>query len=306
MSAPRPAPADRFVTAEGLRVRCVTAGEGRPVVLLHGWPTSSFLWRGVIPGLAARGRVIALDLPGFGRSDRLRDGAYTLDFQARCLEAVLQQLDAPEVALVLHDLGGPVGLLWAVRHPERVARLVVLNTLLFPDARAARLFMASGSFAARARAILGVARVPLHLKATMLAAHTPGLRALLFGRLGVALVLRLGTSRRLGPGIAAAHASAYASRDGRRALARTLLDPRREELEEIVRNLHRLRAPALVAYGPRDRLLPGVKAEMHRLAAELAGARLATVPAAGHFVQEDEPETLGRLLDEFLGDWLRS
>lgn len=303
-AAAAPPQAERLADAGGLRVRCLVAGEGRPVILLHGWPTSSFLWRGVVPALAARARVIAPDLPGFGGSDRPADAAYGLDQQAHRLGVVLDALGVGEAALAVHDLGGPIGLLWAVRHPGRVARLVVLNTLLYPDGLAARLYMGDGAFAARAREVLALP-VPLLLKLTALSGHVPLLRALVFRPLGVRVTLRLGTERPLAAGVAARYASAYRSPEGRHALARTFLDPRRSELEEIVAGLHRLRAPTLVACGTRDRLLPGVRGELGRLAADLPDARLALVPGAGHFVPEDAPGPLAALLLEHLGSWLR-
>lgn len=298
--------AERTVRLGQTSLHYATAGAGKPLVLLHGWPASSFLWRGVIPPLAERARVLAPDLAGFGRSDKPDVESYSLDFHAKKLGDFLDAVGAGKPALVLHDLGAPVGLLWAVRNPGRVERLVVLNTLIYPDGPAARLFWAAGSLRQRAKAILDVERVPLAVKLMLLAAHIPGLRRLVFHRHLVAQVMRMGVARRLEGGIATAYGRPFATPDGRRALRRTFLDPRLVELEEIVGQLGSLRVPALVAFGERDRLLPGVAGEMRRLARDLPGARLATLPRCGHFLQEDDPEEVARLVTQFLGDWVRA
>src|SRR5690606_21031167 len=109
------------------------SGEGPPVLLLHGWPTSSFLWRNIMPRISVNNRVIALDLPGFGASDKPTNVSYSFRYQERALEAFLDAMGIEKVTLVGHDLGGPVGLYWASQHPERLARMAMLNTLIYPE-----------------------------------------------------------------------------------------------------------------------------------------------------------------------------
>jgi haloalkane dehalogenase len=116
---------------DGLRLAHVDEGEGPPVVLLHGQPTWSFLFRHAIARLVASGfRAIAPDLPGFGRSDKPDDpGWYTFARHGASLRALLEELDLRDVTLVMHDWGGPMGVrLAAVEAPERIARLVALDT----------------------------------------------------------------------------------------------------------------------------------------------------------------------------------
>lgn len=114
----------------------VEAGDpnAEPVVLLHGNPTWSFLYRKVIPGLR-RHRVIAVDLLGFGRSDKLqRMQDYTLENHVSALKQLLAKLGLEQVTLVVHDWGGPIGLSAAVDEPQRFARFVVMNSWAFaPD-----------------------------------------------------------------------------------------------------------------------------------------------------------------------------
>jgi haloalkane dehalogenase len=125
----------RFVEhADGVRQAYVDEGEGPPVVLVHGNPTWSFYWRGLIAALSPRHRCIAPDHVGCGFSDAPADGVrrYTLEERVDDLEALLERaaVDGP-VTLVVHDWGGAIGLGWAARRPERVGRLVVLNTAAF-------------------------------------------------------------------------------------------------------------------------------------------------------------------------------
>lgn len=120
-----------FETQDG-RMHYVDEGppDGRPVVLVHGNPTWGFLYRHFIPPLVEAGyRAIVPDHLGFGRSDKPnRAEAYRIERHARRLEKLLQSLDLHEATVVPQDWGGPIGLWWAIRHPERVARLFILNT----------------------------------------------------------------------------------------------------------------------------------------------------------------------------------
>ncbi|HUO74820.1 MAG TPA: haloalkane dehalogenase [Solirubrobacteraceae bacterium] len=108
-------------------------GSGPPVVFFHGEPTWSFLWRKVIPPVRDAGyRCIAPDLPGFGRSDKPTDLAwYSYDRHVDAIAPLLEDLDLHDATIVVHDWGGPIGLRLAVAYPDRIARIVVLDTGLF-------------------------------------------------------------------------------------------------------------------------------------------------------------------------------
>lgn len=120
----------------GLRMFCREAGQGDPVLFLHGNPTSSYLWRHVIPEVADQARCIAPDLIGMGRSDKLPvagPGSYRFHEHRRYLDALLEQLDLGErVTLVLHDWGSALGFDWARRHPERVRGIAYMEALVRP------------------------------------------------------------------------------------------------------------------------------------------------------------------------------
>ena len=121
-----------YADVDGLRIHYLDEGSGDPVLLLHGEPTWSFLYRKLIPTLAGVGRVVAPDYAGFGRSDKpIQRGWYTHDRHYEVLERFVEQLDLQGVTAVLHDWGGPLGFRLAVEHPERIERLVVLNTGIY-------------------------------------------------------------------------------------------------------------------------------------------------------------------------------
>ncbi len=106
-------------------------GSGEPVVLLHGVPASSFVYRKVLPLLAAGGlRGVAFDYPGLGLAERPEDFDYTWSGLARFTGAAIDALDVDRCHLVVHDIAGPIGCEWAVRNPDRVRSLTALNTML--------------------------------------------------------------------------------------------------------------------------------------------------------------------------------
>src|SRR5262245_62088488 len=121
----------------GREMAYVEAGEGDPIVLLHGNPTSSYLWRNVLPHLQPRGRCIAPDLIGMGDSDKLPDsgpGSHRFPEHRRHPDAVLEALDVREqVALVIHDWGSALGFDWANRHREAVAGIAYMEAIVRPQ-----------------------------------------------------------------------------------------------------------------------------------------------------------------------------
>jgi len=110
----------------------VEVGVGDPIVLLHGNPTSSYLWRNVIPRLDGAGRCLAPDLIGMGRSGKAPAGSYRLVDHVRYLDAWFDALDLRGVTLVVHDWGSALGFHWARRHPDRVKALVYMEAIVRP------------------------------------------------------------------------------------------------------------------------------------------------------------------------------
>jgi pimeloyl-ACP methyl ester carboxylesterase len=262
----------------GLHV--VDAGSGEPVVLVHGNPTSSHLWRRFIEPLAAAGhRAIAPDHLGFGSSPK--EGDLSLPAHARRFAGLMDELALDEVTLVLHDWGGPIALAWATEHPERVKRLVVLNTVWWapPRRRPPRSYRVLGA---------------------------PVLGELLTKRWN--LVVRWALLRKLpqrqiddpGPYLRAHRGSR--ERAGILALIRAVPEamrggPTRELLERI--DLATLAGkPVLVAWGMRDPILrPSL---LRRWRQAFPDAEVHELPEAGHFVPEDAHEIVVPLVLDFL------
>jgi pimeloyl-ACP methyl ester carboxylesterase len=121
-----------FVNGE--RIHYVRAGEGDPIVLLHGWPQTWYMWRKVIPALAERFTVIAPDLRGFGQSSKPL-GGYDKRTVAVDIYELVRELGFEKVFLVGHDMGGPTAYAYACAHPEDVRRLVILDVAITIDER---------------------------------------------------------------------------------------------------------------------------------------------------------------------------
>jgi haloalkane dehalogenase len=123
--------AGRLFEADGVRSFALDSGSGDAVVLVHGVPSSSFLYRKVVPLLAERGlRAVAFDFPGLGLAERPERFDYSWSGLARWMGPALEALGVARCHLVIHDIGGPIGLEWALGDRERVVTLTLLNTLL--------------------------------------------------------------------------------------------------------------------------------------------------------------------------------
>lgn len=265
-----------FVEVDGLRLHYLEAGEGEPVLLLHGWPTSSYLWRNVMPEMAKTNRVIALDLPGFGQSDKPLNASYSFRFHSRVLDQFLTALNINKLSLAVHDLGGPVGLYWAIHNRKRVQKLALLNTLVYPDMSwAVMLFVA-------------ICRLPL---AGRWISSPAGLK----------FSMRFGVENKVGLNgePLAAYQAPFKEKAARKALLKTAYGLHPKGFKEIQYRLPDFDCPVRVVYGTQDRILPDVAKTMTRVKRDLPQAEVTALDGCGHFLQEDKPQEVGRLLAEF-------
>lgn len=124
----------RFIDVDGIRTFVLDQGKGEVVFCIHGVPTSSYLYRKVVPALASRGmRGVAIDLPGLGFSDRPEDFEYTFHNFARFCARAIELLGINEYHLLIHDIGGPIGFALAAENKDKVRSLTILNTWIEVD-----------------------------------------------------------------------------------------------------------------------------------------------------------------------------
>ncbi len=282
----RPIRDDRRLTDEAPHIGTVEVGDltlqyrelgsGPPVLLLHGWPTSSFLWREVMRPIAVENRAIAVDLPGFGGSSKPTGTSYSFRFFEEAIDGFLAELGVDRLSLAVHDLGGPIGVHWAIARRERVERLALLNTLLY-----SRLSLAAIAFVVGAR--------------------VPGVRGVLTSDRGLDLAMKVGMANRerLTDEVRRAVREPFATSDARRALAKAGCGLSPKGLGDIERAMPELEWPVRVIYGERDRILPDVAKTMAKVKRDVPHAEVTSLPACGHFLQEDDPEQVGSLLAAF-------
>jgi len=270
-------PTSHYTQVNNLRIHYLAAGEGDPVLLIHGFPTSSHLWRNVMPELAKTHRAIAIDLPGYGLSDKPLDAKYNFRFFEEVLTGFLDALGIKGINLAVHDLGGPVGLFWAVRHPDRVKQLVILNTLVYPQTSWA-------------------------VKLFLIALRTPGLRDFLVSQKGLVASMKFGVVHkdRLNREVLTPYTAPFEDRAAQQALIKAGGGLSIKGLAEIAEKLPDLDVPIRLIYAESDRILPDIAKTMKRLQRDHPNAELTALPNCGHFLQEDEPERLAQLMSEFL------
>ena len=261
--------AGRYFEAGEIRSFVREDGDGDPVVLIHGVPSSSFLYRKVIDELAARGlRGIAFDLPGLGLADRPPDFDYTWTGLGRFARTAVDALGLDRFHLVVHDVGGPVGFELAAAAPERIRSLTVLNTLVEVDG-----FERPWSMEPFARRGIGEAYLATMTK--------PAFRAL-FNLQGVA-------NRHAVPKEEVyAYVDLLKREDGGRAFLKIMrgFERTREKQELYVGALRDVPYPVQIVWGEHDPALElAVHGEHARRAAGLP--EIHTVPAK-HFLQEDQ------------------
>ncbi len=262
------------IKVDGFSIHYISAGKGEPILLLHGWPTSSYLWRNIIEPLARTRLVIAPDLPGFGSSDKPPTAPYTLDYQVKMLDSLLRSMNVGRTDLVVHDLGGPVGLLWAVRNPSKVRGLVILNTFVHPG-------------------------LSFLEKLVFLTVKIPIIRDWIASPAGISITMKWGVEnkKKMTREVIAAYQAPFTTPMTRQVLIKTLAAIDVNEMEEIMQKLPGMDVPIRIIFGEKDLLLAE---EMRRLAGELPKAQVTSIPDCGHFLQEDIPERLSELISEFL------
>lgn len=280
--------ASRFFDRNGLRYHYVDEGRGEPVVMVHGNPTWSFYYRNLISGLSPDHRALAVDHIGCGLSDKPPESRYEYRFQNRVddLTAFLDHLDLSEkITLIVHDWGGAIGLGYAVNHPERIGRLVILNTAaFFPPA--------DKGLPWRLRIVRNVR--PFAGPAVL------GLNAFAKGALYMA------AKKKLSPAVKAGLIAPYDTWSNRLATLRFVQDiplvpgdPSYQAVKRVEDGLPRLAGvPMLILWGRRDFVFDGwYFGEWRR---RFPDAQAHEYENAGHYLLEDEPEDIPARVRAFI------
>jgi haloalkane dehalogenase len=267
-----------YVVQDALRMHYVDEGDGQPVLLLHGEPTWAYLYRKVIREVTSVARCIAPDYFGFGRSDKpVEREWYSYDTHFASLERFVDELDLRDVTVVMQDWGGPLGMRLAVERPDRIARMVVMNTGIFAGRPPSDTWLRFRDLVRRTRTDF-----------------QPG------------QLIRITCRTELTDDVVAAYDAPFSAAEAKTGVlmfpeqvptepdhpsARTML-----EVREKLRSWDR---PALVFFGDSDPIFSPRVAE--RLAELIPGAELQEpIAGAGHFLQEDAGEEVGRRIAAWL------
>ena len=268
----------RFLEQDALRMHYVDEGEGDPVLCLHGEPTWSFLYRKMIPRLAAVARVVAPDYFGFGRSDKPTEiGWYSYDRHYGSILRLVEELDLRRLTLVVQDWGGPIGLRLAVERPELVERLVIMNTGVGGGRPPNEVWLRFRDVVRRAGGDLQPGRL-----------------------------VRSGCVRGLAEEVVAAYDAPFGTPESKAGVLafpeQVPTEPEHPNTQPLLAVREALRSwakPALVLFGASDPIFPPRVAE--RIAELVPGALPAeTIANAGHFVQEDAGEEAAERIVRFL------
>ena len=284
--------APHFTVAPGFRMHYVDEGSGQPIVLIHGEPTWAYLYRKFIPELARHFRVIAPDNMGFGKSETPADADYTVGRHARNLGNLIEELDLRDITLVMQDWGGPIGAVVASRYPDRMRRFVAMNTIFGTD-RNVREERLTPWFAA----------IKEMEDSGQLEAVLGNLKYLVGG-----IMMTLGIQRRdvVTDTWLRAYAAAFTTLDEcRAAIAFPLEGLHSDRIRgtlaaalPVLFKLGQAGVPALMIEGMQDRAIwPHVAIAGFR--AFFPQGTVHELPGAGHFIQEDAPEIVVPLIQEF-------
>ncbi|MBA8961768.1 pimeloyl-ACP methyl ester carboxylesterase [Rhodococcus percolatus] len=262
------------LTVDGATVAAGVFGDGPPVVLVHGTPSSSYLWRAVIPRLAEQNTVYVWDLPGYGDSPPVPGEPVAIRTHARVLARLVEHWGLERPVLVGHDIGAATVLRAHLVEGVPVRRIALLD--------AAVLSPWVTPVAQHMQRHLDVYRtMPTHIFQRITEAH-----------------LDTATRRRLPSSVAEAYLGPFAGPSGQqRYLDQVQYFDERDTLE-VVDKLGTVKVPVQILWGADDEWLDRSFAD--DLAGRIPGARATLVPGAGHFLTEDEPDLVAQALAEFL------
>ncbi len=256
-------------------------GEGPPVLLIHGFGTNTFTWRRIAPDLARDHKVIAVDLKGFGRSDKPFDERYSAADQAELLTQLILERDLRNLTIIGHSYGGGIALLLALeadtRLKGRLSKLVLLDTIAYPQNIPVFFRMLDTPVVSQ----LGVRMAPPTLQ--------------------IQLALRIAyfDNSKIGDDEIEAYAKPMKTAAGKHAIIYSARQIMPDDVDEISARYASIELPTLILWCDHDRVVPvGVGLKLSR---EMPNARFGLVNACGHMPQEEQPEQTMLQIRDFLG-----
>lgn len=276
---PHPSPENRFVTIDGVRFHYEShPGTGKTIVLLHGFGSSTYTWKEAIPQLQIDGyRVFALDMKGFGWSDKPAGADYSPRTLMEEVNAWMARMGLEGVTFVGNSLGGAIGLMLAMEHPERMERLVLID---------------SGGYPIKKPLIIRAAALPL----------VRDVAKLFFGRWMIrANMNRVFFDRRR---VTPERVTAYFDRmrttgslEAQMALSSALDE---QSAAGYMERIPQILIPTLILWGENDAWIP--LANGRRFHREIPDSRLVVIPRCGHVPQEEVPNIITRYISAFAAD----
>ena len=256
-------------------------GKGPPLLLIHGFGASTFTWRFVAPELAKSHRVIAVDLKGFGQSDKPFDGRYSVYDQAELLAQLIEDKDLRDLTLVGHSFGGGVALLLALeanrRLDGRITRLVLLDSIAFPQNIPVFFRLLDVPLVSQ----IGVRMVPPSVQAR------------------VALQIAYFDDSKIDPEEIELYAAPLKTAAGKHAIIYSARQIVPEDIAELSERYKTIELPTLILWCDHDRIVPldvGIK-----LRRTLPNSTLRLVEECGHMPQEEQPASTLALIRGFIG-----
>ncbi len=263
-----------------LRLAAIEMGHGRPILLLHGFATSSYTWHSIIPELAKDHRVIAIDLRGFGASDKPLDEHYSIQDQTEAVQAFIEQENLRDLTVIGHSFGGGITLSLALNAEQqrkpRIRNIVLIDTIAYRQPLPIFFKLLQIPMVGD----LGMTLVPPEIQAEQ------GLRVAYYDRDKIS-----------GQDIAE-YASTLYSPAAKHALTKTIEQMVPDNIDELALRYRTIKMPALILWCEQDKVVPVVLGE--RLHDNMGSSELAIFTHCGHMPQEEKPQDTVAAIQAFL------